>query len=206
MKILFFLLWALHFVIADQTIISLPQPQKTGGMPLMAALNNRQTQRAFSDKKLPLQLISNLLWAGCGINRENGKRTAPSAVNWQEIDIYVAMDKGVYLYNPVKNQLELVLEKDIRKFTGKQDFTDHCPLNLIYVADYTRMNTEKAKKDFYSATDTGFISQNIYLFCASEGLATVVIGAVNKIYLKEIMELNNDQHVILTQSIGYPAN
>ena len=94
--------------------------------------------------------------------------------------------------------------KDIREFTGKQDFTQKAPLNLIYVVDYSRMSTNSKNKAFYSATDTGFISQNVYLFCASENLATVVLGWVDKPALKKIMELKEDQEIILTQPVGYP--
>ena len=149
-------------------------------------------------------MLSNLLWAAFGINRANsGKRTAPSAMNWQEIDIYVAMKSGLYLYNAGQNLLEPVLAQDIREHVGVQDFTQTAPVNLIYVADYTRMSGDNKSKNFYSATDTGFISQNVYLFCSSEGLATVVLGWVNKPQLAKVMKLKKTQKIILTQPVGY---
>ena len=186
--------------------IRLPKPQTTGGKPLMQALKERKTTRSFSSKELPSQVLSNLLWAAFGINRPgSGKRTAPSAVNWQEIDIYVATPEGLYLYDAKGLKLKPVLTEDIRASTGVQDFTQEAPVNLIYVADYSRMGKAKrADKNFYSATDTGFISQNVYLYCASEGLATVVLGRVDKPNLRKIMRLNDNQKIILTQPVGYP--
>lgn len=184
--------------------IKLLKPQLDKGKLLMQALKERKSTRSFSSKELPLEIISNLLWTASGINRPvSGLRTVPTASNRQEIDIYVALKKGLYLYNPKKNQLDPIMIKDIRKFTGKQDFTQKAPLNLIYVADFSRMGTDYKKKVFYSATDTGFISQNVYLFCASENLATVVLGMVDKPTLKKIMELKEDQEIILTQPVGY---
>jgi SagB-type dehydrogenase family enzyme len=181
--------------------IQLPAPQKTGGMPLMEALAARATNRDFSSRELDPQQLSNLLWAAFGINREDGKRTAPSAHNRQEIDVYVALSSGLYLYEPKGYQLVQVFSEDIRKGAGKQGFTQKAPVNLIYVADYDRM---KGEKDFYSATDTGFISQNVYLFCASEGLNTVVLGWVDREKLHAVMKLKPSQHIILTQPVGFP--
>jgi len=185
--------------------IELPAPQKTGGMPLMEALNARQSQREFSEKELSTQMLSNLLWAANGVNREKSlKRTAPSAMNRQEIDIYVAMKQGLFLYDGIKNILKPVLDKDIRELTGKQDFVANAPVNLIYVADFTKMgDSDLEDKVFYSATDTGFISQNVYLFCASQGLATVVRGWVDKEKLALEMELRQDQMIVLAQTVGY---
>lgn len=183
--------------------IQLPAPQKTGGMPLMQALAARESSRSFSSRELDSQKLSDLLWAACGINRDDGKRTAPSARNRQEIDLYVALPSGLYLYKPQGNLLKQVFSEDIREVVGKQGFTQKAPVNLIYVADYTRM---KGEEDFYSATDTGFISQNVYLFCASEGLHTVVLGWVDRDELHAAMKLNPDQHIILTQPVGFPPN
>jgi nitroreductase len=177
-----------------------------GGRPLMLVLKDRKSSRTFSAEELPLQVFSNMLWAAFGINRpESGKRTAPSAVNWQEIDIYVATVDGLYLYDAKANTLEPVLAEDIRAMTGTQAFVKDAPVNLIYVADYSRMGRASTeRKDFYSATDTGFISQNVCLFCASEGLATVVRGLVDKPALAKKMRLRTDQKIILAQSVGYP--
>jgi SagB-type dehydrogenase family enzyme len=186
-------------------MIKLPEPQKTGGMPLMDALAQRKTSRAFSPKELDLQTLSNLLWAANGINRpDNGHKTAPSAVNWQEIDIYVSLEKGVYVYNSIENSLNLFMKGDIRESTGRQPFVKDVPVNLIYVADFTRMGDRTYEvKHWYSAADAAFIAQNVYLFCASENLATVVRGAVEKEDLKKVMNLPEHLHVVLCQSIGY---
>jgi len=186
-------------------VIKLYPPDLTRGGLLMQALKNRKSVRSFSQRELPLEILSNLLWAAFGINRpDSGKRTAPSAANWQEIEIYVAMKKGVYLYNPAGHVLEPVLSGDIRAFTGRQFFTQFAPVNLIYVADFSKMGGDEATKNFYSATDTGFISQNVYLFCASEGLATVVLGMVDRQNLRKIMKLRDEERIILTQPVGYP--
>jgi SagB-type dehydrogenase family enzyme len=193
---------------AEQNLKStmLLPPQTEGGMPLMQALKNRHTSRSFSSKELPKQVLSNLLWAAFGINRaDSGKRTAPSALNWQEIDIYVASANGLHLYNAKDHSLELVLTEDTRAKTGGQSFVAGAPVNLIYVADYSRMGNASAEdKIFYSATDTGFISQNVYLFCASEGLATVVRGYVDRDTLHQAMKLRPEQKIILAQTVGYP--
>jgi len=185
---------------------SLPKPQMEGGKPLMQALKERKTTRSFSSKKLPPQILSNLLWAADGVNRpDSGKRTAPSAVNWQEIDIYVAKEDGLFLYNAKDNRLEPVLPEDIRARAGEQPFVKTAPVVLIFVTDYARMgDAPQDTKDFYSATDTGFISQNVYLYCASEGLATVVLGWVDKPALAKAMKLRDTQKVILSQPVGYP--
>jgi len=181
--------------------IQLPAPQKTGGMPLMEALNARQTQRTFSPKPLSEQQLANLLWAAFGISRGNGKRTAPSARNMQEISIYVALPSGLYLYQAQSNTLERVLDQDIRAQTGQQPFVKIAPVCLIFVSDYDRM---KNQSEFYSAVDTGYISQNVYLFCASAGLHTVVLGSVDKAALQTAMKLKPTQHVVLTQPVGLP--
>jgi SagB-type dehydrogenase family enzyme len=190
----------------DLKPVVLPKPQTEGGKPLMQVLKDRKTSREFSPRKLPDQVLSNLLWAADGINRPDlGKRTAPSAVNWQEIDIYVALADGLYLYDAKTHTLQPVLAEDLRALTGKQPFVKDAPLNLVYVADRTKMGkASEADKDIYSAADTGFISQNVYLYCASEGLATVVRGAVDKPALAKSMKLRPEQRIILAQTVGYP--
>ena len=185
--------------------IKLPKPQMTGGMPLMEALKARQTQREYSSEKLSERMLSNLLWAAFGINRpDSGKRTAPTARNMQEIDIYVAIADGLYLYDAKENALVPILSEDIREATGPQPFVKDAPVNLVFVADFAKMRGSEEEKVFYSATDTGFISQNVYLFCASEGLATVVRGYVEKDKLAKVMKLRDDKKIILAQTVGYP--
>lgn len=188
--------------------ITLPAPQTKGGKPFMTSLKERKTTRSFSDKSLSRQMVSNLLWAACGINRpDSGKRTAPSAHNRQEIDIYLADANGLYLYDAGSHLLKPVLSQDIRELTGKQKFVKTAPINLIYIVNFSKMGDAKEEdKIFYSAVDTGFISQNVYLFCASEDLATVVRGWVDKPALAKAMNLKPDQKVILAQTVGYPED
>lgn len=188
-----------------QQPLELPQPQTDGGRPLMQVLKDRKTSREFSGESLPPQVLSNLLWAAFGINRPaEGRRTAPSAHNWQEIDIYVATAGGAYLFEPKTHSLKPVIADDIRKSTGTQAFVADAPVNLVYVADYTRMvDASESDRVSSSAADTGFIAQNVYLFCASEGLATVVRGGVDQ-SLPKLLKLRPDQHITLAQTVGYP--
>jgi SagB-type dehydrogenase family enzyme len=186
--------------------IQLLKPQVDKSRPFMQLLQDRSSSRSFRTEKLPVQVLSNLLWAAFGINRtDTGKRTAPSAMNLQEIDIYVAMAEGLYLYDAKAYELKPVLSDDIRALTGRQEFVKDAPVNLIYVADFSKMGTvTKEEKIFYSAADTGFIGQNVYLYCASEGLATVVRGSIDKQTLAKVMKLRSDQKIILAQTVGYP--
>jgi len=186
--------------------IQLPKPQLDGGKPLMQVLKERKSAREFSSEKLPLQVLSNLLWAASGVNRpESGRRTAPTAANWQEMDIYVATADGLYLYEPKSHQLKTILGEDIRVLTGRQPFVKEAALNLIYVADFSRIGRgTNEERDFFSAADTGFIAQNVYLFCASEGLATVVRANIDRPTLGKTMKLGPDQRITLSQTVGYP--
>ncbi len=186
--------------------IQLPGPQIEGGKPLMQTLQNRSSSRTFSSKKIPLQVLSNLLWAAFGVNRpDSGRRTAPSAMNWQEIDIYVATGDGLYLYDANRHQLQTVLGEDIRDLTGLQPFVKEAPVDLVYVANLSRMTgARQGDKELYSAADTGFIGENVYLFCASEGLATVIRGSIDRSALAKAMKLRPEQKIILAQTVGYP--
>ena len=185
--------------------VSLPAPQTEGGKPLMQALKDRHSTREFSSEKLPLQVLSNLLWAAFGINRpDTGKRTAPSAMNWQEIDVYVATAEGLYVYDAKGNKLNPILAGDVRAAAGVQPFVKDAPLNLIYVADFAKTGKSSAEdRNFYSAADVGFIAQNVYLFCASEGLAVVVRGGVDRVALAKLMKLRPGQKILLAQTVGY---
>jgi nitroreductase len=189
-------------------VLELPKPRTAGGRPLMEVLRDRKSTREFSKKEIPLQVLSDMLWAAWGVNRhESGKRTAPSAVNWQEIDMYVATAKGLHVYNALEHSLIQVFSEDIRGLTGMQDFVKDAPVNFIFVADYSRMGSRPEKdKDFYSAADAAFISQNVYLFCSSEGLGTVVRGALDRAKLAKKMKLSSEQKIILAQSVGYPID
>ncbi|HPP66392.1 MAG TPA: nitroreductase family protein [bacterium] len=186
--------------------VQLPAPDMVGGRPLMEVLQKRQSMRNIDNREIPVQTLSNLLWAGFGINRpESGKRTAPSAVNAQEIDIYVAMQKGLYIYKPKTHTLNPLIFKDMRTIANESPTVLNAPVLLIYVADYSKMpKFNQEIRDFFSAVDTGFISQNVYLFCASEGLATVVMGSFNRDVLTKEMNLKKEQKIILIQPVGYP--
>lgn len=185
--------------------IQLPPPQTEIGKPLMQALKLRQSSRSFDSKALPLQEVSNLLWAACGVNRpESGKRTAPSAMNWQEVDVYVALAEGVFLYDAKANNLNPVIAKDLRSATGSQGFVASAPLNLVYVADLSRVSRASDEdKILYTAADVGFMAENVYLYCASQGLAVVVRGSVDRASLTEAFKLRPEQKVILAQTVGY---
>jgi SagB-type dehydrogenase family enzyme len=187
--------------------LSLPRPTEQGGFTLVQALKARHSSREFSAKELPLQVLSDLLWAAFGVNRpQSGGRTAPSAHDWEEIDIYVALKSGLYVYRPKEHALLPLSGKDIRERTGIQDFVAQAPLNLVYVADLSRMTqASEEEKRWYSGPDAGFIAQNVYLFCASAGLATVVRGMVDRNALAQAMRLRPDQQIILAQTVGYPA-
>ncbi|MDR3094934.1 MAG: SagB/ThcOx family dehydrogenase [Bacteroidales bacterium] len=185
-------------VAASAQDIPLPEPIRTGGMPLMDALSNRQTVRAYSDKAIEPQTLANLLWAAYGFNREN-KRVVPSSQDRQEIDLYVVVKEGIYLYDAKVNKLLLRVKGDHRKDTGSQDFVAGAPLNFLFVA-----NLDKASNRDAACTDCGFISQNIYLFCASEKMASVVRGSVNKANMHKILQLTAKQEVLLAQTVGFP--
>ena len=184
--------------------ILLPKPQTEGGKPLMEALRLRQSTREYSPKKLSPQMLSNLLWAAFGTNRPDGRRTAPSANNRQEITVYAALADGLYRYDATAHRLDPVLDQDVRAATGTQDFVAGAPLNLVFVADLGKRSGTPEDQAFYTGADTGFISQNVYLFCASEGLATVVRAGVDRAALAKLMKLGENQRITLVQTVGYP--
>jgi SagB-type dehydrogenase family enzyme len=186
---------------------SLPPPRMEGGMPLMQALKARHSTREFSAEPLAAQTLSDLLWAAGGVNRpESGKRTAPSARDWREIEIYVVTARGVHVYMPETHALRRVLDRDVRASTGRQDFPGEAPLNLVYVANTRRMaDADEEQKAFYAAADTAFMAQNVYLFCASAGLGAVVRGAVDREALAVALGLGPHQRITLAQTVGYPG-
>ena len=189
----------------EQKPIQLSKPQIVGN-PLMQLLAKRSSLREFNADPLPVNMLSNILWAASGINRpESGKRTAPSASNRQEIDIYLATAAGLYLYDAKSNLLKPILAEDIRGVTGTQAYVKEVAVNLIYVADYSKMSSLSDEvKNMYAAANTGFISENVYLYCASEGLSTVVRASIDRPALAKVMGLRPDQRIILAQSVGYP--
>ncbi len=187
--------------------IELPPPQTSGGMPLSEALSLRRSGRALAPGPLSAEALSSLLWSAAGENRPGtGRRTAPAARNWQEIDVYVALESGLYRYDAPRHALDGVLANDLRGEAGIQEFVATAPAVLIFVADHARMTgSNEGNRVFYAAVDTGFISQNVYLYCAANGLSTVVLGMVDKEALKQAMGLRPDQQVQLTQPVGYPV-
>jgi len=189
----------------DSTVLELPPPRIDGGKPLIQTLRLRRSIREYSDRPLPVQVLSDLLWAAFGINRPSGDRTAPYWRHIMVIDVYAAMADGVWLYEPKRHVLLPHSRADIRAQTGLQDFVAGAPLNLVYVAHGERMRDIPANdRRLYASVDTGFIGQNVYLFCASEDLATVFRGAVNYEELDRTLQLEPDQFVTFAQTVGYP--
>jgi len=186
--------------------LELPPPRAEGGMPLIGALKLRRSTREYSDRPLPPQTLSDLLWAAFGINRPSGDRTAPYWRHVMVIDIYVAMADGVWTYEPKAHTLLPHMAGDIRADTGLQDFVGTAPLNLVYVAHGERMtDISPEERRLFASVDTGFIGQNVYLFCAWEGLATVFRGAVDYPKLARILKLPDQQFVTFAQTVGYPG-
>ena len=195
------------FTLAEEPkTIQLVAPQPGAGSPLIQLLWKRKSSREFSPKPLSTEVLSNLLWAGFGINRSDGKRTAPSAMNRQDVDIYVILSDGTYLYDAKANQLKLIVAEDLRGLAGTQPYVKEAPVNLIYVSDYAKMGEKVPNelKILLSGAHAGFISQNVYLYCASEGLATVVRAFIDIPALSKAIKLRPEQKIILGQSVGYP--
>ena len=189
-------------------VCELPPPQLPTAATLADALRKRASARNFSPDALTLEQLSALLWAAFGINRpDNGHRTAPSARNWQEIDVYTVTADASYRYDAAHHRLELVKAADLRATTGRQDFVASAPLNLVYVADYERMpDVSGDDRAFLAGADAGCIAQNVYLYCASTGLATVVRALIDRKALALALGLRPSQHIALAQSVGWPAS
>jgi SagB-type dehydrogenase family enzyme len=205
--ILMTFLWCTSAAQEVLRMIPLPRPDTTGGKPLMQVLKERRTSRSFSEKSLSEQVLANLLWAAFGVNRPDGHRTAPSARNWQEIDVYVATADGLFLYDARAHALKQLLKDDIRAKTGTQSFVGSAPVNLVYVADLARTNVQASdEQNFYSGADCGFIAENVYVYCASEGLAVVVRASIDRAELSRLIRLRPEQKIILGQTVGYPKN
>jgi SagB-type dehydrogenase family enzyme len=185
--------------------IDLPKPKLDASATLVQALKARKSSREFAPASLPLQTLSDLLWAACGVNREDGRRTAPSAKNWQEIDVYVVLREGAYRFDAKAHALRGVVRGDFREATGTQAFVKEAPLNLVFVADLARMTGASGPdRDAYAAADAGFVSQNVYLFAAASGLSTVVRGSVDRPALAKALGLRPDQRIVLAQTVGLP--
>jgi nitroreductase len=194
-----------------EEVIKLPAPQTDGGMPLMKALSLRKSQRGnFGPAvKLTMQQMSNMLWAADGINRPGtNHRTAPSAVDWQNIDIYVTTADGLFLYDAKTHSLKVLSREDVRSVAGSQNFVPGAPVNLIYVADFAKAKGFGAQAqvmptaETWSYANTGVIAQNVYLWCASEGLACIVRALADENEIKKVLNLRPDQHFTLAQTIA----
>ncbi len=184
--------------------LTLPPARSEGGVPLTQALKLRRSTREYSDRALTMQVLSDLLWAAFGINRPSGDRTAPYWRHVMVIDVYVAMANGVWLYEPKAHTLLPHLKDDVRAQTGLQDFVASAPLNLVYVAHGERMtDVSPEERRLYASVDAAFIGQNVYLYCASEGLATVFRGAVDQAKLARALKLPDTQFVTFAQTVGY---
>ncbi|MBP7866458.1 MAG: SagB/ThcOx family dehydrogenase [Acidobacteria bacterium] len=196
--------------VGSETVWKLPRPQ-VASKPVLKILEMRRSQREFSPEPLPDGVLAELLWAATGVNRpDTGKRTNPTAMNCQEIDVYVALAKGVYRYDHKAGDLVLVVAEDLRERTGGQPFVKDAPVNLVFVADLSRVKSprgpvDRARAETYAAMDAAFVSQNVYFYCAAEGLATVVRGWFDKEALGAALKLGPDQKVVLTQTVGYPV-
>ncbi len=201
----------------DTNVIKLPPPQTSGGKPLMQTLKERKSTRGNfgPEEKLSMQTLSNLLWAANGVNRPDNHRTAPSAVDWQNIDIYVATADGVFLYDAIQNTLKVIVDKDVRAASGlegqasgpmKQEFAKTAPVSLVYVADMAKTKGMKFGGDdvglWWSAVGVGAIAQNVYLFCASENLACILRAMIDATKIAEVFKLRPDQKVMLTSTIA----
>ena len=201
-----------------QEAIMLVKPEADGGKSVLAALKERMTNRNVSAEKLPAQMLSNLLWAAFGVNREEGAlrgrtgRTAASASNSQEIDLYVALPEGVYLYEAIPHRLSPVVSGDFRARSGRRAAAT-APVNIFYVVDIAKyskapfqepgLKDPEVQKSYYFVA-TGLIAGNVYLFAASQGLAAWFHNC-DKENTAKMLKLRPDQHVLFAQTVGYPA-
>ena len=189
------------------TDIALPPPQNAATtVTLIDALSKRRSTRDFSSRELSRDILATLLWCAFGVNRpDTGGRTAPSAHNWQEIEVFAALSDGAYRYDARRHTLQPVVNADLRAATGMQEFVGTAPLNLVYVADFGKMGDASAEdRTFYAAADAGFVAQNVYLCCAAANLACVVRGLVDRRKLAPALKLRADQRIVLAQTVGYP--
>lgn len=188
-----------------QDATKLSSPRKTGGMPVLEALAKRATSRDFGTRPLTAQQLSDVLWAALGVNRPDGKRTSPTSRNRQELEVYVLQPTGASRYDAALHRLVPVAAEDLRAVQSAQEFVRDAPVTLVFVADLSKMSEGTvAEKEATAAFDTGFVSQNVYLWCASEGLATGVRSWVDREVLAKRMKLRSDQRITAAQSIGYP--
>ena len=208
MKKILFILAAAFLVnqLNAQELVQLPEPDKNGGEPLMKCLNERKSSRDYSEKALSQQQLSNLLWAAYGYNRpEDEKRTVPTSRNIQDIELYVFSGEGVFLYDAKAHGLKKILGEDQRKVTGKQPFVKDAAINLVYVSDFDKHSGNDAQgKKVTASVHCGFIGQNVYLYCASEGLSSVFRAWIDPDKIAETLNLPGNKHVMYSQTVGLP--
>ena len=186
--------------------LKLNRPDLNRGVNVMKAFSDRHSDREFSTRELSLQDLSDLLWAANGVNRPgDGKRTAPSALNKQDVDIYVFLAKGVYLYDASKHVLKLVAEGDHRAVVaGRQDFVKQAPVSLVYVSDLSRFGMGQDEQvKLMGAMDAGIVSQNVNLFCAGVGLSTVPRASMDQEALRKLLKLSDTQVPMMNNPVGY---
>ena len=183
-----------------------PAPATTSPATLSETLKKRKSTNVFQSQSLPKEKLLDLLWAAWGINRpDSGKRTAPSAMNAQEIDIYVLTSEGAFVYDAKGNQLTAVLAQDLRAKAATMASMKDAPVHLVFVADYAKFRTTpQSQKELYSAAHTGFIGQNVYLYCAAEGLGAHFHTSIDRTGLKDSLKLRDDQAIVFAQVVGYP--
>jgi len=179
--------------------IKLLGPDTLGGKPLMQTLQHRRSDRQFDSRNLSLKHLSEVLWAANGVNRPNGARTVPSAMAQYPLQTYAVLANGIYFYNPKKHQLEPVVKGDFRNLAGKQPFVETAPLNLVFIAK-ARSTTDNFQMGML---DSGYCCQNVYLYCASEGLKCVVRGSAKEAELLKAMNLGANYKFIIAQTVGY---
>jgi len=192
----------------DTGPIKLDPPRLDRGIPVMQALKERRSEREFSNRKLSRQQLSELLWAANGVNREDGRRTAPSAQNKHLVDVYVVLQDGIYLYDPAGHQLLPLVEGDFRKDTSKQDYVCNAPVNLIYVADLDKLKDARIPAPVeeemkWAYIEAGHKAENVYIYCASEGLGARTRMLMDKDRLGSVMRLRREQTVVSAQTVGY---
>jgi len=186
-------------VITTFDTIKLLAPDTLGGMPLMQAISRRKTDRQFDLRNLSLKHLSEILWVANGINRAKGKRTVPSSMGRYPLQTYAVLANGIYFYNPVKHQLEPLVKGDFRSLAGKQTFVDTAPLNLVFIA-----KGKTAADNFIPAIeDSGYCCQNVYLYCASEGMKCVVRAGAKEVELLKAMNLGDNYKFVIAQTVGY---
>jgi nitroreductase len=192
--------------IGTDGVIKLNQPDLKKGVSIMEALKKRKSERNLSDKKLTLQQLSEVLWAADGVNRPDGKRTSPAARAKYAVDIYAVLPEGVYLYDVAKHELTPVVKGDFRKESGMQEFVYIAPVNLVYVLNLKNWQDEsrpmpEQKRDRWIAVELGCIAQNVHLYCASEGLGTVIRGMIDEKKFSEVIKVKPEQ-ILMAQTVG----